>query len=352
MRVLVPLPTGLSAPDWAARYRRGEVPDLSPYGLHKLERYGATVEFDSVELEGAIGRVAAMVRNRTDGLELVEAPYRRSGRGSGADAVLAYDERTGVPALLDPRRSRPAVAAGIGWLSSRSAVGRIHAALAARALPRAAAVWAQSSAALPVVHTEWTVPKSRLHFIPLGVDTDFYVEQPAPERPGIVMSAGEDRYRNHDLLVEAVARTRKRFPDVRLELATSSEVMLPPDLGMLYRGRLDGRIRDWYRRAGVVAIALRPTVTGSGLTVALEAMASGRPVVVTDNPGMSDYVSHGETGLLVPADDPDAFAAAIGELLADDDRRVEMGRRAAERVRKHFSTDRMAEAFVTMLRSL
>ena len=100
------------------------------------------------------------------------------------------------------------------------------------------------------------------------------------------------------------------------------------------------------------AVALHPTVTGSGLTVVLEAMASGRPVVVTANPGVADYVDHGETGLLVLAGDVDAFAGATEELLADDDRRIEMGRLEAARVRERFTTEVMADHLARMLRAM
>ena len=80
-------------------------------------------------------------------------------------------------------------------------------------------------------------------------------------------------------------------------------------------GRLDGRMRDLYRRSSVVAIALHPTVTGSGLTVVLEAMASGRPVIAYGRGGALDTVVDGETGLVVDGWDVGAIAAA-GALLA------------------------------------
>ncbi|WP_246600168.1 glycosyltransferase family 4 protein [Skermania piniformis] len=204
---------------------------------------------------------------------------------------------------------------------------------------------------LPIIGREWSVGTSRLHYIPLGIDAEFYTEQDEPDEPGVIVSAGEDRYRDHDLLIEAVRRVRGNHR-ATLRLATSIKVVLPPELGILYTGRLDGRIRNWYRQASVVAIALHPTVTGSGLTVALEAMASRRAVVMTDNPGVSDYVRHGITGLLVPPGDPAAFARAIDELLTDDDRRAAMGAAAAAAVRTHFTTDHMAESLAKMLNSI
>ncbi|GAB3133837.1 hypothetical protein GCM10027289_24400 [Tsukamurella serpentis] len=348
MRVEVPLAGGLCPADWAVRHRAGEVPDRSPYGLHRLADHGIDLRFAApaaCDRSRLTARVARSVRHRTGGYELIET----LGARSVADAVLAYDERTGVPAML---RDRAPVAAGIGWLTTRRAAGRLHELLARRALPRAAAVWSQCSAVLPLMAKEWGVAAHRLHFVPLGIDTDFYPEQPLPETPLTVMSAGEDRYRDHATLVRAVSAVARRIPGTCLELASSLPFEAPAGLVTVHTERLNGRIRELYARAAVVAIALRPTVTGSGLTVVLEAMASGRPVVVTDNPGVSDYVQHGVTGLLVPPGDVDALATAIESLLVDQDMRVEMGRRAAAAARSRFTSELMAAHLAAVLRAM
>ncbi|MCL3819896.1 glycosyltransferase family 4 protein [Aeromicrobium wangtongii] len=353
MRVHIPLPVGTSASRWAHRHERGEVPDASPYGLHHLQDHGWDVTFGGRELTGPVARIARSVRYRTSGLELVEvgADLRRMSR-TESDVVLGYDERTGVPAALAVPRSRFApVVTGVGWLTSRAAAAPLQRRLAARALPRAAAVWTQCSAMLPMLGREWQVPAERLHYVPLGIDTDFYAEQPWEQATATVVSAGEDVFRDHALLVEAVRRVSRHVPAVRLELATSHPIDLPDDLGTLHTRRMDGAMRGLYARSSVVAVALKRTSTGSGLTVVLEAMASGRPIVVTANPGMSDYVEHGVDGLLVPPDDVDAFAAALRELLADPQRCAEMGRAAAARARAEFTSAAMSAVLAGILAS-
>jgi glycosyltransferase involved in cell wall biosynthesis len=49
----------------------------------------------------------------------------------------------------------------------------------------------------------------------------------------------------------------------------------------------------------------------------LEAWAAGKPVVATDVIGINDLVVHGDSGLLVPPDDPRGLAGAIGTLLGN-----------------------------------
>lgn len=353
MRAYIPLPHGTSATTWRDRYARGEVPDASPYGLHKLADHGVEVTFGETAFTGPLELMARSVRDRTAGVELLEGLRETSARHRrNTDVVLAYDERTGVPAGLLRTPQHAPIALGVGWLTARSATPRLHAALVARALPRAAAVWAQCAPVLPVLCREWRVPKSRLHFIPLGIDTDFYGLQPESRVPNVVASAGEDRYRDHELLVSAVASLRSNYPGIRLELATELPVNLPADLGVLHRTRLNGKMRELYQESSVVAIALRPTRSGSGLTVALEAMSSGRPVVMTNNPGISDYVEHGVTGLLVPPNDVEAFAAAIGELLDDPPRRAAMGAAGVARVRERFTSTVMARELAALIKSI
>jgi glycosyltransferase involved in cell wall biosynthesis len=62
--------------------------------------------------------------------------------------------------------------------------------------------------------------------------------------------------------------------------------------------------------------------------VALEAAATGKPVIASDIGGLSDVVVDGETGLLAPAGDSEALAAAMARLLADAELRGRMGEAA------------------------
>jgi len=74
----------------------------------------------------------------------------------------------------------------------------------------------------------------------------------------------------------------------------------------------------------------------------LEAMAAGRPQVVTDVDGCRELVIEGETGLMVPSGRPDLLAGGISRLLDDADLRQRMGRAARARAETEFSPERSA----------
>jgi glycosyltransferase involved in cell wall biosynthesis len=83
---------------------------------------------------------------------------------------------------------------------------------------------------------------------------------------------------------------------------------------------------------------------------AFEYMASGRPVVASDLPSIREIYDHGVDALLVPPDDPDAFAAAIRQLNQDP----ALGRRlgaAAKSKAKRFSWEARGKAIVEFARA-
>ena len=82
-------------------------------------------------------------------------------------------------------------------------------------------------------------------------------------------------------------------------------------------------------------------------------MATGKPVVCTElGTGTSFVNQDGETGLVVPAKDPDSLAAAINRLLADDNLRRQMGEAARVRAYTEFGEDTMVERVIEVYRSL
>ena len=88
-----------------------------------------------------------------------------------------------------------------------------------------------------------------------------------------------------------------------------------------------------------------------GLPIApLEAMLSGLPVIASRVGGLPEIVVEGEsgTGALVAPGDVHAVAQALHSILAEDDRRIAMGKRAEQRVRSHFALAHMVDITVEL----
>jgi len=89
--------------------------------------------------------------------------------------------------------------------------------------------------------------------------------------------------------------------------------------------------------------------------VALEAMATGKPVVVSDIPGVREVITDGEEGLLCEPMNPKDLAQKIGRLLSDEELRRRMGEKGRRRVEENFSmekvVDKIEKLYETVLQS-
>src|SRR5207302_8146537 len=105
--------------------------------------------------------------------------------------------------------------------------------------------------------------------------------------------------------------------------------------GVALAGALED-VRPLLHAADVIAVPSR--AEGQGI-VALEAMAARKPVVAASVGGLPESILDGETGLLVPPNDPPALAAALQAMASSPIMRSQMGARARERVVERFTLD-------------
>jgi glycosyltransferase involved in cell wall biosynthesis len=111
------------------------------------------------------------------------------------------------------------------------------------------------------------------------------------------------------------------------------------ELGLTEKTLFPGRISDeelpiYYSAADVCVVPSHYEPFG---LVAIEAMASGTPVVASDVGGLQFTVVPEETGLLAPPKDVESFAKAIDRLLSNPQWRDRLGQNARKRVEKKFS---------------
>jgi glycosyltransferase involved in cell wall biosynthesis len=106
-----------------------------------------------------------------------------------------------------------------------------------------------------------------------------------------------------------------------------------------------GRRSDIPELLACCNMAVLPSETESLPNAVLEAMSAGLAVVATSTGGTLEVIDDGVSGLLVPPQNPQLLAAAILRLLQDPQLARRLGIAGQERMRSHFSFDRLIAAF-------
>jgi glycosyltransferase involved in cell wall biosynthesis len=156
-----------------------------------------------------------------------------------------------------------------------------------------------------------------------------------------------------DSLIDAYAALRAASVDCSLVLvgAGSEEERLRArtrSMGrVVFAGHAEGeRLRDWYSAADVFVF---PTLGDPYGHVVQEAMAAQLPVITTTAAGdIEDRVIEGETGYLVPPDDPASMEERMRLLATDAELRYRLGANAKDRIRD-WSTELWATRFEDMI---
>jgi glycosyltransferase involved in cell wall biosynthesis len=214
----------------------------------------------------------------------------------------------------------------------------------ARALP---AVVTVSENSRQDVAAQMEVPPGRMTVVPVGVDhTVFRPIEGVTPVPGRIMvtSSSDVPMKGLVPLLEAVAK-------LRTEREVELTVIGRPTEG----GRVDRAIarlglgdvvrcvsgisdEELARLYGEAEVAVVPSLYEGFSLPAIEAMSCGVAVVATTGGALPEVVGNdGETGLLVPPDDPGALAGAIGRLMDDPGLRARLGAAGRQRVVSRFT---------------
>jgi glycosyltransferase involved in cell wall biosynthesis len=200
------------------------------------------------------------------------------------------------------------------------------------------------------------IPLERMTSVPTGIDLARFVPGAAaaararlglPEKPALGIVATLRDWKGHSYLFEAIARDRVAWNDWQIVVVGDGP----------FRDRLDARLdalklSDVVRFAGqqddvlpwlqALDLFTLPSYGEEGVPQAImQAMACGLPVVSTPVGAITEAVDADVTGLIVPARDAAALAAALGRLRDDAALRRRFGAAARLRASRDFGLERM-----------
>ena len=163
--------------------------------------------------------------------------------------------------------------------------------------------------------------------------------------PVVVMVARFTSFKDHETIVRAFAELKA---PARLQLVgdgptRAATESLVAQLGIANRVEFTGDRDDvthLLSRADVFVLASK--LDNLPISI-LEAMRAGLPVIASDVGGISELVSHADTGLLVPPFSVGSMAQALTDLLADPGMRVRLGMRGRRHYEANFSLGQMIE---------
>ncbi len=196
---------------------------------------------------------------------------------------------------------------------------------------------------------------SSIHILPPLVPFSPRFDSPVPDDPVILCVAQLIKGKGVDLLLKALSSLTCEFRTIIVGAGNSEHDLkrLSRELGLEEKVQFTGWvpnkvIGEFYSKAKVVAVPCRwPEPFGM---IGLEAMNFARPVVAFNVGGISDWLDHGVTGVLVPEQDVAAFSKSLQSILTNTDTARKMGTAAVHQASQKYSFDDYISRTIEILR--
>lgn len=166
--------------------------------------------------------------------------------------------------------------------------------------------------------------KTKFKFIPFGMNVAgrSNVYQPKVSHP-YILAAGRSG-RDYATLIEAVRGTDLKLHIVCDRASAVKGIEIPNNVIILKNSYGGDYLAELYN-SSIVAIPLCATDISAGQMVMLQAMAFGKPVVVTNTPTITDYVTSGVDAILVQPGNVDAMRSVLENLMNSPETRASIG---------------------------
>ena len=338
--IVYPNPRG----ELIADARAGRAPGTTLLGLDELPRHGLDVRVRDSFLDTRADFVPKRARWHLRELTL---PWE------AGDTDVLFTPLANVIPLTARARRLPIVVYNFGLNTILRRGPRPRTAALAASLRQATAVVSLAAAQREELIELAGVDPDRAHVVQHGVDGRFFTPPEEAPRERLVLAVGRDLARDYATFLAAVHDVDARVVVVAVRGRNLAGLHVPSHVEL--RERVPWHeLRDLYAHAGCVVIALRrPEYAygseASGVTALLEAEAMAAPLVATARPVVREYLTHGESALLVPPEDPTALRTAVASLLDDPELAQAFGKAGRRRVAARHTMDDMAACLAPLL---
>jgi glycosyltransferase involved in cell wall biosynthesis len=280
-----------------------------------------------------------------------------SGQLTGDDVIYCTGEDIGIPiaALCAGRRDRadrPKIVMFVHFLNRP----RAHLAFKLFGVAdRVDLFVAVTQAQLDFLQKRCGVPASKILFSYEQTDNSFFCPGPAQAKTRPIIASVGLEQRDYRSLAAATA-------DLDVDVRISGFSHDTRDLKKYFPDEMPAnmsrRFYEWselvqlYRDADVVVLSLLPNAFAAGVSCLLEAMACGRPVIVSQTVGLVDYWSVPGALIPVPVGDVATLRSQILALLNDPSLAAKQGDRCRQQVQRSHDVDRFVALLAQQLESL
>lgn len=303
--------------------------DVSGYGLFKTYWYALGRKFEKIV--------------KLDLLETIQITQQISNY----NAILSASEKTALPLsiLLSMRQKHLPHVVISHHLSSRNKnlLFRFW-----RLYETFSHVICVSQAQVKFAIQQLKIPPSRVHFVYDKVDHRFF--RPMDDEPDDYILAVGQEQRDYKTLQRALSGT-----GIKLVIVASSHwsTYRLPTLGdqntQIVQNIPYTLLRSLYARARLVVIPLNNVSYAAGANSILETMAMGKPAIISQTPGIREYISDGETGVFVPPSDPVRLRETILSLWNNRAAHKRLGENARQIVEEKMNLEIYVEQVTTIM---
>ena len=205
----------------------------------------------------------------------------------------------------------------------------------------------------------FNVNPARLQFVHFGINFDAYSSNEPSTKPkdidgneeNFILSVGTDMHRDIDLLDDLASLMK----DKNFILCSRNEEYLnkrykSSNLKVVCANLSE--MRYLYNNCSCVIIPLKYNEHASGCTTLIEAAAMKKPFIISDIPGIRDYVTENETGIITPIGDAEKFKEAVLKVTSDEQYAKTLVENAYNYMKDRFTTKKWAQEHVKITKEI